>query len=109
MLTLMVTCRSLLSKNQTEQSITCVQAIKAKEEMLQRQRGSKGNTPKKKQPKASGVRPGSVNLKVLIDEGILFPGEDVLSLEYRGIRETADLHGDGRIHWKGNLYIEYLG
>ncbi|GMH32362.1 hypothetical protein BSKO_00196 [Bryopsis sp. KO-2023] len=78
-------------------------AMKAKEEMLKRQRESKAAAPKKR-PRGGGTRPGGVSLKLLIDEGILTAGEGVLSLEYRGLHEKADLQHDGRIHWKENVF-----
>eukprot|EP00889_Picochlorum_renovo_P007167 jgi/Picre1/34197/NNA_001671.t1 len=40
---------------------------------------------------------GAISVKLLIDEGILAPGDGVLSVEYKGMVRTADLLEDGRI------------
>lgn len=40
---------------------------------------------------------GAISVKVLIDEGILAPGDGVLSVEYKGMVRIADLLEDGRI------------
>lgn len=43
-------------------------------------------------------RAGGITLKLLIDEGILEPGENVLTVEYKSSMTSASLAGDGRIH-----------
>ena len=45
-----------------------------------------------------GGRGGIITLKHLIDEGILQPGEDVLTVEYKGSTHVATLLSDGRIY-----------
>ena len=40
---------------------------------------------------------GGITLKLLIDEKIVFPGENVLSVEYKGATNLATLTSDGRI------------
>jgi hypothetical protein len=42
-----------------------------------------------------------VNLKGLIDEGLMQAGDDVLTVEYKGTLTHASLTHDGRIRWKG--------
>jgi hypothetical protein len=44
-----------------------------------------------------GGRGGGITLKLLIDEGILEPGVDILTMEYKGTNQTATLDADGRI------------
>jgi hypothetical protein len=57
--------------------------------------------------KAPAVPP-MVTLKLLIDEGLLTPGPDVLSLEYKGIVTTGSLSPDGRIEYQGRCYLRLL-
>eukprot|EP00878_Enallax_costatus_P026482 GHUV01028420.1.p1 GENE.GHUV01028420.1~~GHUV01028420.1.p1 ORF type:complete len:115 (+),score=12.67 GHUV01028420.1:1006-1350(+) len=53
-------------------------------------------------PRRAPKRPaGLVNLRSLIDEGLLTPAEDVLTVEYKGTITHASLAPDGRIRWKG--------
>lgn len=53
-------------------------------------------------PRRAPKRPaGLVNLKGLIDEGLMQPGDDVLTVEYKGTITYASLTHDGRIRWKG--------
>jgi hypothetical protein len=40
---------------------------------------------------------GGISLRVLLEEGMLRPGEGVLSVEYKGICTYADLLPDGKI------------
>jgi hypothetical protein len=55
-------------------------------------------------PRRAPKRPaGLVNLKGLIDEGLMQPGDDVLTVEYKGTLTHASLTHDGRIRWKGVL------
>uniref|UniRef100_A0A383WMB0 MPN domain-containing protein n=1 Tax=Tetradesmus obliquus TaxID=3088 RepID=A0A383WMB0_TETOB len=52
-------------------------------------------------PRRAPKRPaGLVNLKGLIDEGLMQPGDDVLTVEYKGTLTHASLTHDGRIRWK---------
>ncbi|KAL6782160.1 hypothetical protein ACKKBF_B10890 [Auxenochlorella protothecoides x Auxenochlorella symbiontica] len=44
------------------------------------------------------ARRGAITLKYLIDKGVLEPGKDVLSLDYKDLRQLASLESDGRIH-----------
>ena len=37
----------------------------------------------------------------LVEEGVLVPGEGVVSMEYKGQQTVAGLAEDGRIHWRG--------
>lgn len=74
--------------------------MKAKEDMLRRKHETQTVISKKKS-RVPGPRSGAASLKLLIDEAILSPGIGVLSLEYRGIKEIANLCSDGRIQWKG--------
>eukprot|EP00882_Tetradesmus_deserticola_P016798 GHRQ01017962.1.p2 GENE.GHRQ01017962.1~~GHRQ01017962.1.p2 ORF type:complete len:105 (+),score=10.53 GHRQ01017962.1:237-551(+) len=48
---------------------------------------------------------GLVNLKGLVDEGLMQPGDDVLTVEYKGTLTHASLTHDGRIRWKGVLSL----
>lgn len=48
--------------------------------------------------RGGGGRSGLITLKLLIDEGFIKPGEDVLSVEYKGMSHTGTLLADGRIH-----------
>ena len=43
-------------------------------------------------------RAGGITLKLLIDEGILEPGENALTVEYKSSMTSASLAADGRIH-----------
>ena len=45
----------------------------------------------------SGGGPGGVTLKSLIDAGLVWPGEDVLSVEYKNVTTLGTLDADGRI------------
>ena len=47
---------------------------------------------------AGKPRAGGITLKLLIDEGILEPGENVLTVEYKSSMTSASLAADGRIH-----------
>lgn len=47
---------------------------------------------------AGKPRAGGITLKLLIDEGILEPGENVLTVEYKSSITSASLAADGRIH-----------
>ena len=38
-------------------------------------------------------------MKLLIEEGLLVPGENVLTSEYKGANMTASLNPDGRINY----------
>ena len=40
---------------------------------------------------------GGITLRLLIDEGILQPGDNVLSVEYKSSMTYASLESDGRI------------
>ncbi len=40
---------------------------------------------------------GGITLKLLIDEGILQPGDNILSVEYKSSMTYASLEHDGRI------------
>ncbi|KAF6257396.1 hypothetical protein COO60DRAFT_1235274 [Scenedesmus sp. NREL 46B-D3] len=52
-------------------------------------------------PRRAPKRPaGLVNLKGLVDEGLMQPGDDVLTVEYKGTLTHASLTHDGRIRWK---------
>jgi hypothetical protein len=44
---------------------------------------------------------GVVTLKALIEEGLLAPAEDALTMEYKGTITHATLTADGRIFWEG--------
>ena len=44
---------------------------------------------------------GAITLRVLLDEGIIQPGPDALSMEYKGSMTFATLTEDGRILWEG--------
>lgn len=56
-------------------------------------------------PRRAPKRPaGLVNLKGLIDEGLMQPGDDVLTVEYKGTLTHASLTYDGRIRWKGVMW-----
>jgi len=44
---------------------------------------------------------GVVTLKALIQEGLLAPAEDALTMEYKGTITHASLTADGRIFWEG--------
>eukprot|EP00877_Chromochloris_zofingiensis_P004264 jgi/Chrzof1/13839/Cz08g14140.t1 len=44
---------------------------------------------------------GVVTLRALIDEGLITPAEDVITMEYKGTITHASLADDGRIAWKG--------
>ena len=46
------------------------------------------------QPKA---RMGNITLKMLLDEGLVLPGENNLVSEYKGVTQLASLRPDGRI------------
>lgn len=60
-------------------------------------------------PRRAPKRPaGLVNLRSLIDEGLLTPAEDVLTVEYKGTITHATLASDGRIKWKGGLLYIWL-
>jgi hypothetical protein len=52
--------------------------------------------------------PPVVTLKLLIEEGILTPGTDVLSLEYKGFITSGSLSPDGRIEYDGRCYLGLL-
>ncbi|KAL4433628.1 hypothetical protein ABPG75_000069 [Micractinium tetrahymenae] len=54
--------------------------------------GSKGGS---KARKPGGK--GGITLRVLIEEGILQPGHNVLSVDYKGMKQLASLLPDGRI------------
>lgn len=81
--------------------------MKAKDDLLRRKNVPKAITSKKKS-RVAGPKSGAANLKLLIDEAILSPGIGVLSLEYRGTREIANLCADGRIQWKGTKAYQKL-
>jgi len=67
--------------------------------LLQRVRSRKQATAK---PKPPSRRPaGLVNLRQLVQEGVLAAAEDVLTVEYKGTITHASLMADGRIKWKG--------
>ncbi|WPT12649.1 MPN domain-containing protein [Picochlorum sp. SENEW3] len=57
---------------------------------------SHGEVVSRKRATRGGYR-GAISVKLLIDEGILAPGDGVLSVEYKGMVRTADLLEDGRI------------
>lgn len=42
-------------------------------------------------------RAGSISIKLLLEEGIISPGKEVLQMEYKGVSHTADLTEDGKI------------
>jgi hypothetical protein len=44
-----------------------------------------------------GGRGGGITLRTLVEEGILAPGENVLTMEYKGTQQAASLAPDGRI------------
>jgi len=48
-------------------------------------------------PKPRTGRGGLITLKILMEEGLVEPGEDVLSVEYRGVTYLATLEPSGRI------------
>lgn len=48
-------------------------------------------------PRRTVGRGGLITLKLLIEEGLVEPGEDVLSVEYRGVTYLATLETTGRI------------
>jgi Restriction Enzyme Adenine Methylase Associated len=52
---------------------------------------------KKPPPGRLRARAVGITLKLLIDEGLLWPGENVLSVEYKGVVTLATLTNDGRI------------
>lgn len=54
--------------------------------------------------KAPGLPP-VVTLRLLIEEGMLIPGTDVLSLEYKGLVTTGSLSPDGRIEYDGECHL----
>ena len=47
---------------------------------------------------------GGITLRLLIEEGILAPGEDVLSVEYKSSMTYASLAPDGRIKCNVRLF-----
>jgi hypothetical protein len=53
--------------------------------------------PPKSGGRRGGGRGGIITLKLLIDEGVMVPGEGVLSMEYKGTSQTASLDPEGRI------------
>ena len=73
--------------------------MKARDEMLKRQAQAKV-TPSKRR-RLNPPRNLAVSLKTLIDEELISPGDNALSLEYRGKIEMANIRSDGRIEWKG--------
>ncbi|EFN51862.1 hypothetical protein CHLNCDRAFT_139765 [Chlorella variabilis] len=54
-------------------------------------KGSKASKPRKPGGK------GGITLRLLIEEGILQPGHNVLSVDYKGMKQMATLMPDGRI------------
>ena len=40
---------------------------------------------------------GNITLKMLLDEGLVLPGENNLVSEYKGVTQLASLRSDGRI------------
>lgn len=51
---------------------------------------------------------GTVTLRGLIEEGLLMPADDVLTVEYKGMITHASLTAEGRIRFKGELWYTYL-
>ncbi|KAK9809210.1 hypothetical protein WJX72_011487 [[Myrmecia] bisecta] len=58
--------------------------------------------PKKRAPTGKPRAGGGLSLKLLIDEGILWPGENVLSVEYKATMTYASLTEEGKILCKIN-------
>lgn len=58
--------------------------------------------------KKAPALPPVVTLKLLIEEGMLTPGTDVLSLEYKGFITSGSLIPDGRIEYDGRCYLGLL-
>ena len=76
-----------------------MQAKSAKQQLGARRQASaaargKGSAPA---PSRRGRGRGGVSLGVLLEEGLLLPGNGVLSVDYKQRRTLADLCGDGRI------------
>ena len=42
-------------------------------------------------------KPGSISLKMLVEEGLVLAGENNLVSEYKGVTMLASLRADGRI------------
>lgn len=65
--------------------------------------------PAAAKPRRAPKRPaGAVSLRILIDEGVLTPAEDVLTVEYKGTITHASLAPDGRIKWKGVRQLDLI-
>lgn len=64
--------------------------------------GRKAATTKSGAPRRAPKRPaGVVTLKGLIEEGLLAPADDVLTVEYKGMISHASLTASGQIRFKG--------
>jgi hypothetical protein len=51
--------------------------------------------------KKIAAAPPVITLRLLIEHGLLSPGPEVLSLEYKGLVTTGCLNADGRIEYDG--------
>ncbi len=72
------------------------QARDAKQQLNARRRGcaARGKGSGSAAPRRGR---GGVSLGLLLEEGLLAPGDGVLSVDYKQRRTLADLCGDGRI------------
>jgi len=65
--------------------------------MKQRREAALREPPKPKPGVARGPRGQAISMKTLIDEGLLWPGENVLSVDYKQTTTLATLTPEGRI------------
>ncbi|KAK9805105.1 hypothetical protein WJX73_008354 [Symbiochloris irregularis] len=77
------------------------QARIARDAVLQQKKPA----PKRRAPSGKARVGGGISLRLLIEEGLLTPGEGVLTSEYKGANMIANLNADGRISYthKGQL------
>jgi len=77
--------------------------MRAKEELLKRQ-AARAALSAAKRRRSNGSKSTSINIKTLMDAELIKHGQGILTLDYRGNTEHADIDEEGKIVWKGDEY-----